>query len=127
MAANRKHRKVQQPEVESRGGRLAMVQGGLKVDDDAVKLLFDRIRLTIVSTLAIEPVMPFPELARQLQVTDGNLSTHAAKLEKAGLIQIRKRFHDKRPRTEFSITPRGRKSLVRYLDHMEAIIQATSQ
>ncbi len=96
-------------------------QGG-----DFQRLLNDRVRLGILSSLAVSNRLSFSELKRLLDTTDGNLSVHARKLEDAGYINCKKSFTDRVPRTEYSITAIGRKALKRYLKHMEALIRATS-
>jgi len=95
-------------------------------DGDFQKLLNDRVRLGILSSLAVSNTLSFSELKKLLTVTDGNLSVHARKLEDAGYLDCRKSFSDRVPRTEYSITSAGRKALDRYLKHMEALIRATS-
>jgi DNA-binding MarR family transcriptional regulator len=96
-------------------------QGG-----DFQRLLNDRVRLGILSSLAVSDRISFSDLKRLLDATDGNLSVHARKLEDAGYINCKKSFTDRVPRTEYSITAIGRKALKRYLKHMEALIRATS-
>lgn len=96
-------------------------QGG-----DFQRLLNDRVRLGILSSLAVSDRLSFSELKYLLDTTDGNLSVHARKLEDAGYINCKKSFTDRVPRTEYSITAIGRKALKRYLKHMEALIWATS-
>lgn len=96
-------------------------QGG-----DFQRLLNDRVRLGILSSLAVSNRLSFSELKRLLDTTDGNLSVHARKLEDADYISCKKLFTDRVPRTEYSITAIGRKALKRYLKHMEALIRATS-
>lgn len=96
------------------------------VDGEAQKLLSDRIRLGILSSLSVAKRLSFKELKRLLEVSDGNLSTHARKLEEAGLIECHKSFDARTPKTEYVLSAAGRKSLQRYLKHMEALIRATS-
>ncbi|MCZ6620236.1 MAG: transcriptional regulator [Gammaproteobacteria bacterium] len=93
---------------------------------DFYRLLNDRVRLGILSSLAVSDRLSFTELKTLLGATDGNLSVHARKLEGAGYIACEKKFEGRIPRTEFSITGKGRKSLNRYLKHMEALIKVTS-
>ncbi len=81
-----------------------------------------RVRLGIVSALAVEESLTFNELKRRLDTSDGNLSVHARKLEEAGYIEIRKSFEGRMPRTDYSLTAGGRRALQQYLDHMEALI-----
>ncbi len=87
------------------------------------KLIHERLRLGILSALAAQREVPFSELKRLLQTTDGNLSIHARKLEDAGYISCTKAFEGRVPRTTYRITDKGRRALARYLDHMEALIR----
>lgn len=88
---------------------------------DAV--IHERMRLAIVSALAANERLSFVELKLLLDVTDGNLSAHARKLEDAGYIAAKKRFEGRVPRTEYELTPAGREALERYVEHMETLIQ----
>ena len=88
-------------------------------------LIHHRMRLGIISALAANESVSFNELKALLQTTDGNLSVHARKLEDASYVICTKRFEDRRPRTEYRLTASGRRALQGYLDHMEALIQAT--
>ena len=88
-------------------------------------LVHHRIRLGIVSALAAVESLTFNELKALLETTDGNLSVHARKLEDAEYITCTKTFDSRRPRTEYRLTPAGRRELTRYLTHMEALIRAT--
>ena len=85
------------------------------------------MRLAIVSALAVNESLTFNELKEILQTTDGNLSVHARKLEEAGYVACKKSFDGRMPRTEFNLTDSGRQAFRRYLDHMEALIQATKK
>lgn len=89
------------------------------------RVIHERIRLGIVSVLAVNESLSFNDLKSLLKVTDGNLSTHARKLEEAGYLSCTKSFEGRLPRTEFRLTDQGRRALQRYLDHMEALIDAT--
>jgi DNA-binding HxlR family transcriptional regulator len=89
------------------------------------RLIHERIRLAIVSALAVNPSLTFNDLKQLLGTTDGNLSVHARKLEEAGYINCTKQFEGRVPKTEYSLTSNGRQALGRYLDHMEALIRAT--
>jgi DNA-binding MarR family transcriptional regulator len=91
------------------------------------RLIHERTRLAIVSALAVNPSLAFNELKELLRVTDGNLSVHARKLEDAGYIGCTKSFAGRMPKTEYRLTPAGRKALEKYLDHMEALIRATRE
>jgi DNA-binding HxlR family transcriptional regulator len=88
------------------------------------RLIHERLRLGIVSALAVTDRMTFNDLKRLLQTTDGNLSVHARKLEEAEYIACDKSFEGRIPRTEYRITAAGRKAFEKYLAHMEAIIKA---
>jgi DNA-binding HxlR family transcriptional regulator len=94
---------------------------------DLDRLIHERIRLGIVSALAANPSLSFNDLKRLLQTTDGNLSVHARKLEEAAYIACTKSFEGRVPKTEYALTPAGRKAFEKYLDHMEAIIQAAKR
>ena len=91
------------------------------------RLIHERTRLAIVSALAVNAALTFNELKASLQVTDGNLSVHARKLEDAGYVSCTKSFDGRMPRTEFRLTPSGRRTLEKYLNHMEALIRATRE
>lgn len=91
------------------------------------RLIHERIRLGIVSALAVNPSLSFNNLKSLLGTTDGNLSVHARKLEDAGYIRCDKSFEGRMPRTDYALTPLGRTTLERYLEHMEAIIKATRE
>jgi DNA-binding MarR family transcriptional regulator len=89
------------------------------------RLIHERLRLGIVSALAVNESLTFNQLKHLLQTTDGNLSVHARKLEQASYISCDKTFEDRMPRTEYRLTPAGRRAFEKYLAHMEAIIQAS--
>jgi DNA-binding MarR family transcriptional regulator len=89
------------------------------------RLVHERLRLGILSALAVNDSLTFNELKRLLDTTDGNLSVHARKLEEAGYVGCAKSFANRMPKTEYKLTAAGRRALERYLDHMEALIQAT--
>lgn len=91
------------------------------------RLIHERLRLGIVSALAVNDVLSFNELKMLMQTTDGNLSVHARKLEDASYITCTKTFEGRVPHTQYSLTPAGRSALARYLDHMEALIRATRE
>ncbi len=111
--------RVQKPRAETRG-RAAETRP-LELD----RLIHERIRLGIVSALAVNESLTFNDLKKLMKTTDGNLSVHARKLEEARYIACAKFFEGRLPKTEYRLTPLGRKALERYLDHMEALIQAT--
>lgn len=95
--------------------------GALELD----RLIHERMRLAIVSALAVNEALAFNDLKRLLDTTDGNLSVHARKLEEAGYVECMKSFAGRTPRTEYRLTSRGREALERYLGHMESLIRAT--
>jgi DNA-binding HxlR family transcriptional regulator len=106
---------------------LGAVDGGRASSGAAAldRVIHERVRLAIVSALAVNETMTFNQLKALLATTDGNLSVHARKLEDAGYLACRKSFQGRTPRTEYRLTPAGREALERYLDHMEALIRAT--
>ena len=89
------------------------------------RLIHERVRLGIVSALAVNDRLTFNELKALLRTTDGNLSVHARKLEDAEYVACAKSFAGRVPKTEYRLTAQGRRALERYLDHMEALIRAT--
>lgn len=91
------------------------------------QVIHERLRLGIISALAVNSTLSFGELKKALNTTDGNLSVHARKLEDAGYIECRKSFQGRMPRTDYSLTSLGRKSLEKYLEQMESIIRGTRQ
>ncbi|HEY1755678.1 MAG TPA: transcriptional regulator [Bryobacteraceae bacterium] len=91
---------------------------------DLDRLIHERMRLGIVSALAANSSVTFNDLKKLLRTTDGNLSVHARKLEEAGYVACSKSFEGRVPRTEYALTEAGRKALEKYLNHMEALIQA---
>jgi DNA-binding MarR family transcriptional regulator len=101
----------------------ASPEGALALD----RLIHERLRLGILSALAVNESLTFNDLKKLMQTTDGNLSVHARKLEEAGYIACMKSFEGRVPKTEYTITPAGRRALERYLDHMEALIRATRE
>ena len=94
---------------------------------DLDRLIHERIRLGIVSALAVNRSLTFNELKALLKTTDGNLSVHARKLEEADYIVCTKSFDGRLPKTEYRLSAAGRKALERYLNHMEALIRATRE
>jgi DNA-binding MarR family transcriptional regulator len=102
---------------------LRVVAGDESLAPALDKIIHERIRLGIVSALAVNDRLTFNELKALLQTTDGNVSVHARKLEDAGYVSCHKGFEGRVPKTEFRLTAAGRKALERYLGHMEALIQ----
>jgi DNA-binding HxlR family transcriptional regulator len=97
------------------------------VPADLDRLIHERVRLGIVSALAVNRSLTFNELKAMLKTTDGNLSVHARRLEEADYILCTKSFDGRLPKTEYRLTAAGRKALERYLNHMEALIRATRE
>ena len=89
------------------------------------RLIHERLRLGIVSALAVNDSLTFSDLKKLMKTTDGNLSVHARKLEEADYIACTKSFEGRMPKTEYRLTASGRRAIERYLDHMEALIRAT--
>ncbi len=107
------------------GPALAPVLGGEPVPAALDKLIHDRVRLGIISALAVNDRVSFTELRDILGLTDGNLSVHARKLEEGGYVQCQKGYEGRVPKSEYRLTAAGRRALERYLGHMEAIIEVT--
>ena len=105
----------------------APTQSKETVPADLDRLIHERVRLGIVSALAVNRSLTFNELKAMLRTTDGNLSVHARKLEEADYVVCTKSFDGRLPKTEFRLTGSGRKALERYLNHMEALIRATRE
>ena len=122
-----KHKAAQ--ETEAGGAQLRSEPGGAwdAGPSELDRLIHERVRLGIVSALAVNEALAFNELKAMLGVTDGNLSVHARRLEEAGYVECHKSFHGRTPRTEYRLTPPGRRALEHYLDHMEALIQAVRE
>jgi DNA-binding MarR family transcriptional regulator len=105
---------------KSEAGPASSVRG-----DALDRLIHERLRLGIVSALAVNDSLSFSDLKKLMKTTDGNLSVHARKLEEAEYITCTKSFEGRMPKTEYRLTATGRRVLERYLDHMEALIRAT--
>jgi DNA-binding MarR family transcriptional regulator len=107
--------------------KLASVAAPARDNEDATfdRLVYERVRLGIMSALAVREELTFSELKALFDVSDGNLSAHARKLEEAKYLTCTKSFADRRPKSVYRLTPRGRAALNRYLDHVEAVIKAT--
>lgn len=101
---------------------------GRSPESDALeldRLIHERVRLGIVSSLAVNGSLTFTDLRDLLGITDGNLKSHASRLEDAGYIKRSKSLEGRTQKTEYELTRIGRRELEAYLSHMEAIIQAT--
>ena len=112
---------------EERGVPLAAAQGRKRAPRttpvELDRVIHERVRLAIVSALASVQSLSFKELKDQLDITDGNLSVHARRLEEAGFVACEKSFVDRVPHTEYRLTAAGRRALEQYLDHMESLIR----
>ncbi len=95
---------------------------GSSVTDDLDRLIHERVRLGIVAALAADENLSFGDLKTILNTSDGNLSVHARKLDEAGYIKVTKGFTDRKPKTEYRLTAKGRRALEAYLDQMETIL-----
>ena len=109
--------------------RLAAVraEGPQPLAPELDRLIHERMRLGIVSALAVNPSLTFNELKALLRTTDGNLSVHARKLEEAAYINCTKMFDGRLPKTKYRLTAAGRRAFERYLDHMESLIRAARE
>ena len=103
--------------------RLKAVDGGASGPLALDRVIHERVRLAIVSALAVHEMLTFNDLKGLLETTDGNLSVHARKLEEAGYLSCKKGYEGRVPRTEYRISAAGRRALDGYLAHMEALIR----
>ena len=90
--------------------------------DDIDAIIHERVRLAIVSALAVAPELSFNELKAMLSLTDGNLSAHSRTLEDAGYIVLEKTFRGRRPHTSMRLSPKGRRAFERYVGTLRRII-----
>ncbi len=95
---------------------------GSSVSEVLDRLIHERVRLGIVSALAAEELVSFADLKKILKTSDGNLSVHARKLEDASYIKVIKGFEDRKPKTEYRLTAKGRRALETYLERMEGLL-----
>lgn len=115
----------EEPAGEKEDVELAQMAGGAPSGGpDLDRLIHERVRLGIVSALAVNETLSFNDLKALLKVTDGNLSAHARKLEDAGYLECIKGYEGRVPHTEYRLTREGRAALQEYLGHMEALIHA---
>jgi DNA-binding HxlR family transcriptional regulator len=110
---------------ETREPEMTSIDGAVERTTELDRLIHERLRLGIISALAVNRKLSFTELKELLSTSDGNLSVHARKLEEAGYVDCDKTFRGRVPHTEYRITTKGRRALKSYLDHMEALIAAT--
>ncbi len=113
------------PKGERSKLKSVVTRPGEASEKDVDRLIYERVRLGILSALAVNDEVSFNGLKELFDTSDGNLSAHARKLEDAGYIACSKGFEGRRPKTIYRMTAAGRKALNRYLDHMEAVIAAT--
>jgi DNA-binding transcriptional ArsR family regulator len=126
MAAKAETRKASAPAKRKRPKLAAVPAAGAGADDARFdRLIYERVRLGIMSALAVREELTFTELKALFDVSDGNLSAHARKLEEANYLTCTKSFEERRPRSVYRITALGRTALHRYLDHVETVIKAT--
>ena len=109
---------------ENKKANLRIERAAESVSTELEKVIHERLRLGIISALAANEKMSFGDLKTLLQTTDGNISVHARKLEDAGYVECLKSFNGRVPLTEYRITSAGREALTKYLNHMEALINA---
>ncbi|MBX3290293.1 MAG: transcriptional regulator [Acidobacteria bacterium] len=124
MAKNLAVKKDRTESGEKATRGLHVARAAETVSNDLDKIIHERMRLGIISALAANEKLSFTDLKNLLDTTDGNISVHARKLEDAGYLTVKKSFLDRVPLTEYKITKEGRKALEKYLDHMEALINA---
>jgi DNA-binding transcriptional ArsR family regulator len=126
-------KQAERPKAGARGESLRAVRGPAAPSEahgaaaQLDRLIHERLRLGIVSALAVNKSLTFGELKELLKTTDGNLSVHARKLEEAEYVTCEKYFDGRTPKTEYRLTATGRRALERYLGHMEALIRATRE
>jgi DNA-binding HxlR family transcriptional regulator len=124
--AKRSAARAAQAHPAPRPERLSAVSGDApRASLDLDRLIHERVRLAIVSALAVNPSLTFNELKHLLGTSDGNLSVHARRLEESGYLDCTKSFEGRVPRTEYRLTTVGRAALERYLAHMEGLIRST--
>jgi DNA-binding MarR family transcriptional regulator len=95
--------------------------------DDINKAFESRVRLGIMSILMVNDFIDFPSLKEQLQITDGNLASHLAALEKLEYISVSKQFIGKKPNTSYAATEIGRKAFSEHLNALERLISISGQ
>ncbi len=90
-------------------------------------LIHERLRLGILSALAVQESLSFTELRNLLKTTDGNLSVQARRLEEAGYLVCEKRFEDRKPRSTYHLSPEGRAALEEYLETLSSFLPDLAQ
>jgi DNA-binding MarR family transcriptional regulator len=127
MAAKSNLRTRTETAAPKRTPRPIVIPGGSQAGEDSSfdRLVYERVRLGMMSALAVRDELTFSELKALFAVSDGNLSAHARKLEEAKYVTCTKSFDGRRPKSLYRLTAAGRAALNRYLDHVEAVIKAT--
>ena len=126
MAKSNLAKKIQNSE-EAKSAKPKLIKAekaAENVSNELDKIIHERMRLGIISALAANEKLSFTELKNLLNTTDGNISVHARKLEDAGYLECLKSFSGRVPLTEYKITAEGKEALDKYLNHMEALINA---
>lgn len=124
MANSNLAKKIENSEDVSKPKFTKVEKAAENVSNELDKIIHERMRLGIISALAANEKLSFTDLKNLLNTTDGNISVHARKLEDAGYLECLKSFNGRVPLTEYKITDAGREALNRYLNHMEALINA---
>lgn len=127
MAAKPNARVRTDPPALKRASRPALVSSASRAESEPSldRLVYERVRLGMMSALAVRDELTFSEMKGLFDVSDGNLSAHARKLEEAKYVTCTKSFDGRRPKSVYRLTAAGRAALNRYLDHVEAVIKAT--
>lgn len=119
-----KNAALKKDSTENKKPDLRLERAAESISTELEKVIHERSRLGIISALAANEKMSFSDLKTLMQATDGNISVHARKLEDAGYVECLKSFNGRVPLTEYRITNAGREALAKYLNHMEALINA---
>ncbi len=90
---------------------------------DFNKVFESRVRLGMMSLLVVQEQVDFGQIKENLQLSDGNLASHMAALEKMGYVEVRKQFIGKKPNTTYAITALGNQAFVEHLASLEKLIQ----
>ena len=124
-------RSLEAPPAKARASKIAKQGAPAQTVETTLpnldRIIHEHMRLGIVSALAVNDSLTFNELKKLLQTSDGNLSVHARRLEEAEYVTCTKSFEGRMPKSEYSLTPQGREAFERYLNHMEALIQAARE
>lgn len=83
-----------------------------------------RVRLGIMSILMVNEWVDFTEMKTLLNITDGNLASHASALEKSEYIVVKKEFVGKKPKTSYSVTEKGRAAFKEHLSYLEKLMKS---